>query len=60
MQRNGRLTDEFRGRTKRFAAAIIRLYVDLSKDREEVRVCGRQVLRSGTSVAASHQGGFKG
>lgn len=52
MQRNGRLTDEFRGRTKRFAAAIIRLYVDLSKDREEVRVCGRQVLRSGTSVAA--------
>ena len=52
MQRNGRLTDEFRGRTKRFAASVIRLYVGLPKDREEIRVCGRQLLRSGTSVAA--------
>lgn len=31
---------------------VIRLYVKLPKDREEVRVCGRQMLRSGTSVAA--------
>ena len=48
----GRLTDEFRARTKLFAAQSIRLYVKLPKVREEVRVLGKQLLRSGTSVAA--------
>jgi four helix bundle protein len=52
MERNGRLTEEFRARTKRFAASAIRNFVALPKDREEVRICGRQMLRSGTSVAA--------
>jgi four helix bundle protein len=47
-----RLSEEFRERTKRFAASVIRLYVSLPRDREEVRVCGKQLLRSGTSVAA--------
>ena len=47
-----RLTEEFRGRTKRFAAGVIRLYIKLPKTREEVRVLGKQLLRSGTSVAA--------
>ena len=41
-----------RGRTKRYASAIIRCYVKLPKEREEVRVLGKQLLRSGTSVAA--------
>jgi four helix bundle protein len=49
---NGRLSEEFRGRTKSFAAGVIRLYVKLPKTREEVRVLGKQLLRSGTSVAA--------
>ena len=48
----GRLTVEFRERTKKFAAATIRLFVKLPKGREEVRVLGKQLLRSGTSVAA--------
>jgi four helix bundle protein len=48
----GRLSGEFRDRTKRFAAATIRLFVKLPKAREEVRVLGKQLLRSGTSVAA--------
>ena len=48
----GRLTDEFRARTKLFAASVIRLYVKLPKAREEVRILGKQLLRSGTSVAA--------
>lgn len=48
----GRLSIEFRDRTKRFAAATIRLFVKLPKRREEVRVLGKQLLRSGTSVAA--------
>lgn len=48
----GRLSEEFRNRTKLFAAKVIRLYVKLPKVREEIRVLGKQLLRSGTSVAA--------
>ncbi len=47
-----RLSEELRSRTKAYAAATIRCYVKLPKGREEVRVLGRQLLRSGTSVAA--------
>lgn len=50
--REGRLKVEFKNRTKGFAASVIRLYVSLPKSREEVHVCGKQMLRSGTSVAA--------
>ena len=46
--REGRLPLEFRSRAKGFAAKVIRLYVKLPKEREEVRVCGRQLLRAGT------------
>ena len=49
---NSRLPNEFRNRTKLFAAAVIRLYVILPKGREEIRVLGKQLLRAGTSVAA--------
>jgi len=48
----GRLPEAFRGRAKAFAAATIRLFVKLPKAREEVRIFGKQLLRSGTSVAA--------
>jgi four helix bundle protein len=48
----GRSSEEFRNRTKQFAAATIRLFIKLPKTREEVRVLGKQLLRSGTSVAA--------
>ncbi len=47
-----RLSEELRQRTKNYASAIIRFYVNLPKEREEVRVLGKQLLRSGTSVAA--------
>lgn len=50
MQR-GRRSEEFRQRTKFFASATIHLYVKLPRNREEVAVIGRQMLRSGTSVA---------
>lgn len=46
-----RLSDELRTRTKRYAAGIVRFYASLPKQREEVRVIGHQLLRSGTSVA---------
>jgi len=48
----GRLSEEFRARTKAFAAGVIQLYVRLPKARDEVRVLGKQLLRSGTSVTA--------
>jgi four helix bundle protein len=47
-----RLSEQLRRRTKAYASAIIRFYVKLPKEREEVRVLGRQLPRSGTSVAA--------
>ena len=47
-----RLSEDLRQRTKRYASAVIRLYVGLPKRRKEVEVLGHQLLRSGTSVAA--------
>jgi hypothetical protein len=49
---NGRLSNEFRERTKGFAAGSIRVFCRLPKGRDEIRVIGKQLLRSGTSVAA--------
>lgn len=43
-------------RTKQFAATIIRLYCELPKGRTEIQVVGKQMLRSGTSVAANYRG----
>jgi four helix bundle protein len=45
----------FRQRTKTYASAVIRLYCALPKGRAEVQVLGRQLLRSGTSVAANYR-----
>ena len=44
---------DLKDQTKRFASAIIRLFVVLPKGRTEVQVVGKQMLRSGTSVAAN-------
>ncbi|GAB4138924.1 MAG: four helix bundle protein [Planctomycetaceae bacterium] len=43
---------ELRDRTKQFALRVIRMYVALPKT-TEAQVIGKQVLRSGTSVAAN-------
>lgn len=48
----GRLPIEFRDRTQAFASKTIALFVQLPRQREEARVLGKQLLRSGTSVAA--------
>jgi len=42
-------------RTKSFASAVVRFYISLDKSREEIRVLGKQLLRSGTSVAANYR-----
>lgn len=46
---------EFRSRTKDFAGLIIRFYMGLDKQREELRLIGRQLIRCGTSVAANYR-----
>jgi len=44
-----------RQRTKGFASQVVRFYLSLDKSREEIRILGRQLLRSGTSVAANYR-----
>ena len=45
---------ELKQRTKQFALRIIKMYVSLPKS-PEAQVMGKQVLRSGTSVAANYR-----
>ncbi|QTN32149.1 four helix bundle protein [Akkermansiaceae bacterium] len=47
-----RLSEELRTRTKDFASSVIRIFVALPRQRDEVNVLAKQMLRSGTSVAA--------
>lgn len=44
-----------RRRTKAFASSVVRLFVGLDKRREELLVLGKQLRRSGTSVAANYR-----
>lgn len=46
---------ELRQRTRQFAGRIVRLYIALPLRRAEVAVLGKQMLRSGTSVAANYR-----
>jgi four helix bundle protein len=47
--------EALRRRTKAFASVVVRFYINLDRSREEVRVLGKQLLRSGTSVAANYR-----
>ncbi len=47
-----RLSQELRDRTKKFSSSIIRLFESLPIQRYAVQVLGKQLLRSGTSLAA--------
>jgi len=44
-----------RTRTKKFGGMIVRLFTKLDNSREELRVLGKQMLRSGTSVGANYR-----
>jgi len=48
-------TQAMRQRTKDFAKTVIRLFSSLNKKLEEIRILGRQMLRSGTSVGANYR-----
>jgi four helix bundle protein len=43
-----------RQRTKEFAGCVVRLFVGFDKHREELRIIGKQLIRSATSVAANY------
>jgi four helix bundle protein len=48
-------SDEMRLRTRKFGGEVVRFFVSLDKKREELRVIGKQMLRSGTSVGANYR-----
>ena len=48
-----RTSNELRERTKRYASSVVRLFVALPRDHPAAQTVGRQLLRSGTSVAAN-------
>ena len=48
-----RSSDELRKRTKNYASSVVRLFTALLKRQAEAQVIGRQLLRSGASVAAN-------
>jgi four helix bundle protein len=50
----GYKADELKARSKRFAIAVVTLFRELPRT-EEARILGRQLLRSGTSVAANYR-----
>jgi four helix bundle protein len=51
--------DDLRTRTKEFALRIIKLFRALPRT-EEARVLGRQILRSGTAIAANYRSACRG
>ena len=55
MMTNDERKAALRKRTRVFASAVVRFYIGLDKRREELRVLGKQLLRSGTSVAANYR-----
>ena len=47
--------EAFRTRTKAYASMVVKSYCALPKNRPECQVLGKQLLRSGTSVAANYR-----
>jgi four helix bundle protein len=56
MEYNGALAkaELLKGRTKKFALRVLKVFNALPR-REDARVLGRQLLRSGTSVGANYR-----
>jgi four helix bundle protein len=51
---NVRIVDELKLRTKKFALRIVKVFQALPRS-EDARTLGKQLLRSGTSVAANYR-----
>jgi len=48
-----RVSEDLRERTKRYASTVVKLVVALPKNNSAAHVIGKQLIRSGTSVAAN-------
>jgi len=48
-------TQDLRARTRAYASAVIKLYSSLPKNRTEVQIIDKQLIRSGTAVAAIYR-----
>lgn len=44
-----------RKRTKAFAGSVLKLFIELDRRREEIRILGKQLVRAGTSVGANYR-----
>ncbi len=55
MEKSEKKKEMLRQRSKRFASIVIRFYCELPKNQMECQVIGKQLLRSGTSVAANYR-----
>jgi four helix bundle protein len=47
-----RISAELRNRSKAFGSMVIRIFMSLPRQRDEVSIFGRQLIRAGTSVAS--------
>lgn len=47
-----RLPSELRDRTKAYASVVIRIFIALPRQRDEVNILAKQFIRSGSSVAS--------
>ena len=52
--------EKYRDRSKKFAISIVLFYANYCKKSEELRILGKQLLRSGTSVAANFRAFTRG
>lgn len=52
-------SEELKLRSKKFSLAVIKMFQKLPKT-DEARVLGKQVLRSGTSIAANYRAACRG
>lgn len=52
--------EKYRIRTKKFAVSVIRFYAKYCKQGDELKIIGKQLLRSGTSVAANFRAFSRG
>jgi four helix bundle protein len=50
-----RKKEEFRARTKAYASATVKLFCTLPRNQPEAQILGKQLLRSGTAVAAIYR-----
>jgi four helix bundle protein len=44
-----------RNRTKAFGGSVLKLFIKLDRQREELRMLGKQLVRAGTSVGANYR-----